>query len=297
MQNAALHGGAEGLIALDVRDFYPSISETQVKQVFKQLCRFPDDVAEVLTRLTTLDGSVPQGACTSSNLANLVFFEHEHIVVKQLMSQGFLYTRLLDDISISSKSRPFSDRQKNKIVEQIASLLKMYGMHLKNKKTKVTSKSNPEHLMEVTGLWLNRGKPRVKRSERLVIRKEVRKTVQLFGISRSDPEYHKTFNRASGRVAMLAHLGHAEASVARMQLRDKLPHLNIEAQLHLSRQVRALKAAKPGKRATIEYIERYFKAKYQVKVLMRSNRSRALDLEKKLLLCAPTRSREDIIYG
>ena len=297
VKNASMHSHAFGLMAMDVRNFYPSISESQVKKIYKNLFHFPEDVANILTALTTLDGSVPQGACTSSNIANLVFFDKEHIIVSQLLSKGFVYTRLIDDISISSGRRIFSPKEQSSIAVQIAAMLKMHGMQIKNKKTKITTRRNPEELMEVTGLWLNRGKPRVRRLERVDIRKELRETAQLFDISRTAENYHEKFNRSSGRVAKLAHLGHVEAIGAREKLRKILPHLDTESQYRLSMQIKSLQSSKPGRRSTIEYIERYYKALYMINILKRSNRHRALAMNKVLKSCAPTRQREELIYG
>lgn len=297
VKNATEHAGAKALIALDVRDFYPSISEAHVKDIFKNFCRFPDDVAAILVRLTTLGGVVPQGACTSSNLANLVFYDVEHILVRDLREQRICYTRLLDDISISSKARPFGKKEQEKIIKRVSSMLSTRGMHLKNKKTKVVSKENPTDLMEVTGLWLNRGLPRVKRIERIEIRKELRKTERFFGVSRTSTEYHSIFNRISGRVAKIAHLRHAEAHIARGRLRGILPHLGIDDQIHLSRRVRSLSMAKGEKRGTLEYIKRYYQTLYLVNILKRSNRKTALGHEAVLAKCRPTKTHESIVYG
>ncbi|ABM36663.1 reverse transcriptase family protein [Polaromonas naphthalenivorans] len=74
VKNARVHANAKSLITLDIKNFYPSIREEYVFKIFKHFCKFPDSVANLLTKLTTLDNCVPQGACTSSHLANLVFF-------------------------------------------------------------------------------------------------------------------------------------------------------------------------------------------------------------------------------
>lgn len=71
--NAKIHSSSKTVIAADIENFYPSVSAGSVKQVFKYLFKFPDDVADFLVSLTTLDGALPQGAPTSSYLANLIF--------------------------------------------------------------------------------------------------------------------------------------------------------------------------------------------------------------------------------
>lgn len=297
VQNAQQHAGAQALIALDIRDFYPSITASHARNVFKYFCRFPDPVAEILTQLTTLDECVPQGACTSSNIANLVFFDIEHLLAQQLSSRHFVYTRLLDDISISSPKRPFGKTEQEKIIKSVADMLQMRGMHLKNKKTRTTTKSNPADLMEVTGLWLNRGRPRVLRSERIDIRREAIKVGKLFKLSREANDYHEIFNRSSGRVSKLAHLGHVESRVLRDKLRTMLPHLSLDDQFHLTRKIESLRRTIRGRRGSWEYVTRYHQAQYFVNILKRNNRRLAHRLEAMLASCKPIATHQSIIYG
>lgn len=297
VQNAKLHADAQALIALDIRNFYPSITTAHVRNVYKYFCKFPEPVVEILTQLTTLDGTVPQGACTSSNLANLIFFESEPLVAESLADRKFTYSRLLDDISVSCQNRVFGHREQEKIIKSIAGMLHMHGMHLKNQKTRTTTRGNPEQLMEVTGLWLNRGQPRVMRAERIDIRREARKISQLFKISREASAYHDAFNRASGRVAKLAHLQHLESEVLRNSLRNMLPHLALEERFHLARKVESIRRTARSRRGTLEYMTRYYKALYSINILKRSHRAMARRLEGLLATCRPTTSREKIIYG
>lgn len=297
VKNANEHSYAKALITLDVRNFYPSITENQVKDIFKNFCKFPDEVVELLSKLTTLKGVVPQGACTSSNIANLVFFDIEHLLVKGLRDQKFIYTRLLDDISISSTTRVFGVKEQERIIRRVADMLHLRGMHLKNKKTKCVAKSNPESLMEITGLWINRGQPRIKREERIDIRKEVRRTENIFKLSRTSHEFHELFNRVSGRVGKIAHLRHSEATFSRSRLRGVLPHLGVDEQMHLVRQVRSLSTAKVEKRETLEYIGKYYKVLYLINILRRSNVRSAVQLQSKMDRCKPTTTVENIVYG
>lgn len=73
--NAQVHGRAKTVVLQDIKDFFPSIKMAHVQQIFSGIFGFSDDVAEVLAMLTTRDGVVPQGASTSSYLANLVFWD------------------------------------------------------------------------------------------------------------------------------------------------------------------------------------------------------------------------------
>ncbi len=66
----APHRGRPFWWRADIKDFYPSISAKRVYDMFIALGCAPD-VARLLTRLTTYDHRLPQGAPTSSALANL----------------------------------------------------------------------------------------------------------------------------------------------------------------------------------------------------------------------------------
>ena len=103
VSNAASHTRAHTLINLDIKKFYTNIKAEYVFDIYKYFFKFPDDVAELLVKLTTFRGRVPQGGCTSSYIANLVFFNTEYRVVSDFRNQGISYTRLLDDVALSSK--------------------------------------------------------------------------------------------------------------------------------------------------------------------------------------------------
>lgn len=77
VSNAALHTGATVLILDDIKDFYSSLDSQLVFAIWLRFFGFSPEVSELLTRLTTRKGVVPQGASTSSYLANLAFWDRE----------------------------------------------------------------------------------------------------------------------------------------------------------------------------------------------------------------------------
>lgn len=105
VQNATIHSHSQTLINLDVKNFYPNIKTEAVSNIFKYFFKFSDDVVSILIKLTTYHGSIPQGGCTSSYLANLVLFNSEYKLVSSLRGKNVRYSRLLDDITISSKTK------------------------------------------------------------------------------------------------------------------------------------------------------------------------------------------------
>ncbi|WP_395687208.1 reverse transcriptase family protein [Caenimonas koreensis] len=295
-KNAAAHSNARSLIALDVRNFYGNISTKEVLKIFKFFCKFPTDVAQILAQLTTKDGWVPQGACTSSHLANLVFFDTEHRVIREMQQQGLRYSRLLDDITISSKNS-ISPNLTGKIVEKIKVMLADKGMKLKTKKTRISSSSNPETLMEVTGLWLNRGIPKVFRSERHEIRAQLFRLEQLHKVSCTDPSFHDEHNRLSGRVSKVAYVGHFEAEDFRRRLHKILPKYDAIEVARTVRLVKTICVTPPHLRNSLSYIDKYHKVLYRLGIVGRTNKALSTSQRALVLKCAPSMSKEDVLYG
>lgn len=296
IQNAQSHSRAHVIVAMDVKDFFPSIKRDAVLSIFKHFFCFPSDVANLLADICTKSGRVPQGACTSSYIANLALHDIEHRFVANLRNEGLTYSRLIDDISISAP-RPLAQKRIEALVKQVAEMLKCRGFVPKRRKTKIASKSNVTDFMEVTGLWLNLGQPRVKSDERAKIRHEVRRCIQESKFDRFSPEYHELHNRTSGRVAMLAQLKHPEAKRFRRALRLTAPHYPPAEITRTQKIVASLCKLGMSKRGTIGYIERYYQARYRVNIVARTNATLAAELHNKLGRHMPTRKKEEAIYG
>jgi hypothetical protein len=220
--NGIMHAGSKLLISLDIKNFYDNIRVPSVLAIFQHFFHFSEDVADLLTRLVTLNGRVPQGACTSSYIANLVFFNSEYSFVSKLRNKGLLYTRLLDDVTISSP-RLISQDEATEIIKDVAGLFKRHNLRLNQKKTKIERADDLRDKYEVTGLWVGSGAPKLRRAERHHIRHLVYICEQEY---RKDPccdSYHTLWNRVSGHVAKLSRLGHVQAVKLRLRMGDILP--------------------------------------------------------------------------
>ncbi|WP_157725584.1 reverse transcriptase family protein [Vitreoscilla filiformis] len=296
VQNARSHSRAHVIVAMDVENFFPSIKREAVLNIFKNLFRFPQEVASLLADLCTKDGHVPQGACTSSYIANLALHDIEHRLVSNLRHEGLIYSRLTDDISISSP-HPLAKKRIESLVVQVAEMLKCKGFKPKRRKTKVTSKNNSAELMEVTGLWLNLGEPRVKRDERASIRTEVRRCIRESKVERTSPEFHKLHDRTSGRVAMLSQLKHREANRFRVALRLCAP-LYSPIEIKRTQKIVAAVCKTPLRsRETAVYIQRFYQARYRVNIVSRTDPKLAKELHARLSSHVPKMKKEEAIYG
>ena len=71
LTNALEHVNQECIINLDLKDFFPSINENRIFHIFYYY-GYTQKVSYFLTKLCTLNKSLPQGAPTSPYLSNLV---------------------------------------------------------------------------------------------------------------------------------------------------------------------------------------------------------------------------------
>lgn len=105
--NATPHLGQPCVVNLDVRDFFPNVRHYVVYRMFRRELGFGRDVARLLTRLTTLDGQLPQGASTSTAIANVLALPIDRPISVEAERFDVRYTRFVDDITLSgSNPRP-----------------------------------------------------------------------------------------------------------------------------------------------------------------------------------------------
>jgi RNA-directed DNA polymerase len=126
--NTKLHKGKKYHLVTDISDFFPSISNREVFRMLKDY-GFSNDVAHILTKLTTYLGKVPQGAPTSTGIANLVFSKVDKILIDFCEQNHIIYSRFVDDLSFSS------DKDFKPLVNQIISIITSFGFKINRRKT------------------------------------------------------------------------------------------------------------------------------------------------------------------
>jgi RNA-directed DNA polymerase len=162
--NAAQHSGQAVVITLDIIDFFSSTKATRVEEYFRRI-GWNAECARILTRLTTHDGGLPQGAPTSPALSNLVnYYLDVQIAGRVALHQG-TYTRYADDIAISYPlDYPFSIHW---IVDRVKKILKPKGYRIHTlKKLRIRRRHQRQ---VVTGLVVN-AKPQLPRETRRWLR-------------------------------------------------------------------------------------------------------------------------------
>jgi retron-type reverse transcriptase len=102
--NAQRHVGKAFVFSVDIKDFFPSVGPQMVLAIFEAL-GFRGEAANLLVQATTWDGQLPQGAPTSSAIANLSMTRVDVRLEGLASKHGFDYTRYVDDLTFSGPER------------------------------------------------------------------------------------------------------------------------------------------------------------------------------------------------
>ena len=223
VSNASLHCARRIVICEDIENFFPSTPSRLIYDMWRSLFHFPDQIARVLTGLTTLEGYLPQGAKTSSYLANLALWRTEPGLVESLRSQGFTYSRYVDDITLST-DRHLTGSAIAKVVRQVARMCSLLGFRLKRSKHSVATSGTR---MSTTGLMVNRraSLPKEVRSQTRALVHQCECMARLSEAMRQTPHFAVEWNRAFGKVTLLRRLHSAEGNHLRERLREIKPVL------------------------------------------------------------------------
>lgn len=211
--NASLHTQAKIVISDDISSFFPSTTVQHVFDVWKNFFNFDGAVAHRLTMLTTRYGELPQGAITSSFLANLVFWKHEPVLQALLAAKGMTYSRYVDDIAVSSRS-PIRSHDKAEVIRHVYGMLSQYGYEPNRSKHDISTASKR---MTVTKLSVN-AKPGLAVKTRANIRAAVHGVEQLASAGKLIQTDSGVYATAMGRVQMLRRFHPGEAEPLRQRL-------------------------------------------------------------------------------
>ena len=182
--SALRHVGKDLVIAMDVKDFFPSVSPTKVSTVFTRLGMSPE-VCGILTKLTTWNNQLPQGAPTSTDLANLALAQVDARISGLCRQQGFTYTRYVDDITVSGMAKLTGFKN------LLGRIIEEEGFLVKHQKTEIMPR-NKRQL--VTKVIVN---------EKLNLPKEQRQQLRLDVLRANSPELSASLK---GRINWLRYL-------------------------------------------------------------------------------------------
>lgn len=214
LSNAAKHCDSEIIFSEDITNFFPSISKKVVIEIWMGFFCFSEEVAEFLSELLTYKEFLVQGAKPSGYLCNLALWNRESNLVTELKSKGFIYTRYVDDITVSCH-RVCSNEEKSEVIRKIYSLISTIGAKPNRRKHKIMHKGSHQ---SVHGVNVSRCKPTMSKEKRKAIRAAVHQCEREFDSDKYKKSYHSLYKRTLGRVN---HLGQIHPKSA-LELKERL---------------------------------------------------------------------------
>ena len=153
--NAGNHIGREIIVKIDLKDFFPSITEHRVKAIYLNL-GYPDGVAEALAELSSYKGRLPMGGPTSPYLSNIAATRLDRRFTNLGKKLDFRYSRYADDLAFSSADKGLARHMPffKKIIEE-------EGFEVNEEKVVIARKGGQQ---KITGVVVNK-KVNVERKE------------------------------------------------------------------------------------------------------------------------------------
>jgi RNA-directed DNA polymerase len=170
--NAKWHLHPVLLVTIDIKDFFPSVTNRAVYKTWCESFLCVPDVARLLTLLTTYKGQLPQGAPTSPGLANWALAPFDDVLEGSTKAANVAYTRYADDIC-------FSGERATEFIQLAINQLGRLGYAVSRKKVKVMT---PRSSQVVTGYTVARATgPSVSRGKREKLLNDIRLFRQMGG--------------------------------------------------------------------------------------------------------------------
>lgn len=282
---ARRHCGARSLLKLDIREFFDNITVDVVEDVFFGLLRWAKEPARLAANLCTMNGVVPQGGITSSHISLLCLYREEPKVAALLQKKQFVYTRYVDDITVSSRKSNQEYEYARALIER---MLLNRGFTVNSRKVHI-QKSGTEAL-EVHGLRVGFPVPRLPQRELKRIRLVCRQTE--FAAKEDGVRgyaYRRRFHRAVGLVNKLARVGnnqHGKLISRLMNVRPLPSHSDYKLATDIAYELRDVYSER---RATFWYGRRFYILMERLNLIAAENEGWAKNLRNYMRHFSPVR--------
>jgi retron-type reverse transcriptase len=211
--NAEQHVGRRYVANIDVSDFFPSL-KTAVVYSGLASAGLKSNTANIVSRLCSYQGGLPQGAPTSASLSNIVLYKFDETMSSYCDIAGVRYTRYADDIAFSCDDL---SNLSSAIVLATKELEKL-GLTINESKTRIFESSSRQ---VVTGVVVNVW-PQPSRLERRRLR------AALHQASHRPAEFVNQFSVLQGRVSYMlsfARNGHSVGALSADYVRTAISTL------------------------------------------------------------------------
>lgn len=217
---AKAHCGAKTVLKVDISNFFDNIHKDLVRDVFSNVINIQDEALDYVTKICCKGDFVVQGALTSSYIATLCLYEQEGVIYQRALRKNLVYTRLVDDITVSSKINNYDFTQ---ILGHIEDMLAEHDLPINKRKTKILHCSSEP--IKIHGLRVDYKSPRLPSDEVKRIRASLHnlKKLAVKNNTKTSVAYRKEFNRCMGRINKLGRVGHEKYKAFKEQLLEIKP--------------------------------------------------------------------------
>ena len=144
--NAEVHLKKPVVVCMDIKDFFPSITHRRVYAMFLETLKCAPEVARILTRLCTLNGSLPQGSPTSTIIAAFSTIRLTNRLEQFATRHGATYTQYVDDVTVSGPEHIA------RMTPLLGKIIEQEGLRANQAKTKIARGGDEQC---VTGIRVN----------------------------------------------------------------------------------------------------------------------------------------------
>lgn len=128
-----------------MRTFFDSITTERITGLFSKVLAIDYATANMIARLCTVLGTLPQGAPTSPIISNMIFLKADIALMGLAKINNLCYTRYSDDITISSAYKFYGkdvyDSSMSCLSTNMVNIFRANGFTINSKKTKLLSRN------------------------------------------------------------------------------------------------------------------------------------------------------------
>lgn len=217
------------LIHVDIKDFFTSVKEDMVYEALLRETGYSKSLVRFLSRLCCYRGHLPQGACTSPALSNLVFKPCDAALSAMARWLGMAYTRYSDDLYFSGRNAVDTAAA----LQEITLILSAFGFRINKEKTKISGR---QHRQNVVGVVVNR-KLQVSRRYRRDLLQELY-YVEKYGAdadgAKEMGDYKRYLQTLQGKVAHVLHIDPGNEKFLKAQSMLKMLLRRLSSEQHMA---------------------------------------------------------------
>lgn len=202
LTNARPHTNSRYVLNVDLEDFYGSINFGRVRGLFiSKPYEIEENTASVLAQLLTFSNRLPQGACTSPVISNMIARGLDGRLTRLARRYHCKYSRYADDLTFSSNKKNFPSAlaeldepnpvtMGSRVGGRLSEAIESEGFRINHAKVRMQIRSVRQ---EVAGVTVNEF-PNVRRKFIRQIRAMIH-AWKKFGVSNAEREYVTKFSK------------------------------------------------------------------------------------------------------